>query len=178
MPEVTEDDATDTEQEFRQLYADAEEQKRRFLKLALAAPDAVTKQLYQELSGTVMSMITDLIASTGGALGDVERRVDAVEDQIEGAESFLTHEDGQHFLLYLEQVSGFLTSILALAEPSADAGTAQEIEKLRALLELTRERIDFVHSITAEEPDPDDDDDDDDNEEEDEDEVPPRQDAE
>ena len=78
---------TDTELEFRELHADAITQAGRLKQLAdkteAASPDVAG--VLREMSGTVLSLVVDLVAACGGTFRSVEERLDDLEPAIRSA---------------------------------------------------------------------------------------------
>ena len=92
---------SDTEEEFRTLFTDAEDQQKRFKELAQKAekdgkPELAS--LYREIDGTVLSLVRDVVASCGGAFKSNEERLGELEEDVEAGggipnESFLVTDD-------------------------------------------------------------------------------------
>jgi hypothetical protein len=162
------DGATDTEaaeieeglsleEECRTLFTEVEEAKSRLGKLATAAegnnlPNIAA--LYREMSGTVLSILSDLTATVGGGFADIEEDVErlyARSGDGEPTESVLLEEDGKRYVAYLEQVRRLLEELERQA-----SGQAEQAEVFKTLLRLTDELLTFTKEITVEEEDEDD----------------------
>lgn len=157
------DGATDTEsaeieegvsleEECRTLFTEVEEAKSRLGKLATAAegnnlPNIAA--LYREMSGTVLSILSDLTATVGGGFADIEEDVErlyARSGDGEPTESVLLEEDGKRYSAYLEQVKRLLEELSRQA-----AGQAEQEEVFKTLLRMTDELLEFTKEITVEE---------------------------
>jgi hypothetical protein len=140
------------EEECRTLFTEVEEAKSRLGKLATAAegnnlPNIAA--LYREMSGTVLSILSDLTATVGGGFADIEEDVERLYTRGGGdepTESVLLEEDGKRYVAYLEQVRRLLEELERQA-----SGQAEQAEVFKTLLRLTDELLTFTKEITAEE---------------------------
>ncbi len=156
--QVLEEDP-DTEEEFRALFMEAEEAQARLKALGLAEQQAGRPELgkiYQELAGTVVSLLGDFAATSGGAFRALEETVDGLADQVETdapTESVLLPEDAEDYQKYFAQMSELLTGL----SKSLSDGDAEQRTVIEALQRLTQDRIEFTKEITFTEEDVDDD---------------------
>jgi|SRR6185295_1677296 len=152
--QVLEEDP-DTEEEFRALFMEAEEAQARLKALGLAEQQAGRPELgkiYQELAGTVVSLLGDFAATSGGAFRALEETVDGLADQVETdapTESVLLPEDAEDYQKYFAQMSELLTGL----SKSLSDGDAEQRTVIEALQRLTQDRIEFTKEITFEEED-------------------------
>ena len=160
----------DTAEEFQAHFIDAGDARARFEELA-KVQDAQKRPelaaLYREIGGTVISLLADVIASTGGALEALEEDVDAVQNEDgEATESVLLPKDAAEYVQYFEQVMRLLDGLDGIV-PAGPSGDDQR-KIFGALRRMTNDRLEFTKAITAEEAPgaPDDDADDPDDEDE------------
>jgi hypothetical protein len=141
----------DTEDEFRTLFSDAEDQQKRFKELAQKAESdgkGELATLYREIDGTVLSLLRDVVASCGGAFKAAEDRLGELEEDVDAGaggfptNSFLLTEDAKEYIAYFEQIQRFL------AELSAVAGVSEEQKQIfETLQRMTKDRLDFTKEI-------------------------------
>ncbi len=161
MPEPTQmqttepegDEDVDTEAEFRSLWTDADEGRARFESLAKAADTAgqgESAKIYREIAGTVMTLMADLAAATGGALSHVEAELDEMPLPGDAGHdgSGLLPEDADKYLQLFDQYIRLLDG-LGQVVPSGSDGDAQR-EIFATLRRLTEGMSDFTRSITLE----------------------------
>jgi hypothetical protein len=137
----------DTDAEFKALYAESEEGVARLKKLAAVAretgkPDIAA--VYDEMHGTVLSLVTDLIASTGGALVSLEDEV--AEGEAQHEDSQLLPDDAAKYLLLFEQYMKLLGELSSVI-PSGSEGDAQR-EIFATLSRMTEGLAAFTREIT------------------------------
>jgi hypothetical protein len=176
MPEPTqmqttepEGDDVDTEAEFRSLWTDADEGRARFESLAKAADtagQADIAKVYREVAGTVMTLMADLAAATGGAISHVEAELDEMPAGGAADGSQLLPEDAEKYLQLFEQYIRLLDGLEQVVPSGTEGDTQREI--FATLRRLTEGMSEFTRSITL----LDDDDDDDDEPEDDPEETP------
>lgn len=151
-----EETTIETEEEFRALYNDAQEGGKRLLARAatLQATHPEIAELYREINGSVLSLLSDMAASCGGAFSAIEDNVEELFEQAGDepvTESVLLAKDGKDFLDYLAQMLR-LVEELTKAVPDGVSGDAQR-EIFAKLHRLTEDRIEFTKSITEEDDD-------------------------
>jgi len=156
-----EEQEVDTDAEFQALLADSQEGAERLKSRAAAARESGKTDIadvYDEVRGTVMSLMSDFIASTAGAIVSLEDSVAAQEVE----ESQLLPEDAAKYLLLFAQYEKLLSE-LELVIPAGSEGDLQR-EIFATLLRMTEGLKAFTLEITiggdADEPDGEDDDDD------------------
>lgn len=138
--EDDDDEDLDTAGEFRALYNDAKECQGRFMQLALAAErasDANTATIYREIAGGFGSLFADLVATTGGAISNLEEHVG------DDRESFLTEDDAQDYLKHYRAVLKLIDDVLDAAPSYAN----EQREALQALRRATMDRIDYTKEL-------------------------------
>jgi hypothetical protein len=142
---------SDSDEEFRTLFADSEDQQRRFKDLAQKAEKdgkGELASLYREIDGTVLSLLRDVVASCGGAFKSCEERLGELEEDVaEGGggipnESFLITEDANEYVGYLEQIERLLTELSAVEGTPAEQKTIFD-----TLLRMTKDRLEFTKTI-------------------------------
>jgi len=158
-----EEQETDTDAEFQALLADSNEGAERLKSRAAAAREAGKTELadmYDEMRGTVMSLLSDFIASTAGALLSLEDQVAGQEDDV----SQLLPEDAAKYLTLFVQFAKLLDELAGVI-PAGSEGDAQR-EIFATLRRMTDGMAAFTQEITinaaGDEPEDEDDDDDDD----------------
>ena len=142
---------SDTDEEFRNLFADAVAQQKRFKELAQKAEKdgkGELAALYREMDGTVLSLVRDVVASTGGEFKSAEDRLGELEEDVDnGAAGFPTQsvllaEDAKEYIAYFEQMERFITE---LSEVPGVADDQKEI--FNTLLRMTKDRLEFTKEI-------------------------------
>ena len=159
-----EEQEIDTDAEFQALLADSQEGAERLKDRAGVARGLGKTDIadvYDEMRGTVMSLISDFIASTGGALTALEDSVAAQEEE----NSQLLPEDAQKYLLLFGQFAKLLDE-LELVIPSGSEGDGQR-EIFATLRRMTDGLAAFTQEITIGGPGGDDDDDENEDDEDD-----------
>ncbi len=159
------DEPVDTESEFKSLWTDATEGAARFAALAKAAEKAHPEiaKVYEEIGGTIMSLLVDLTAATGGALMNVEDEIDRLPAGGGGPEaSSLLAEDAEKYLQLFAQYVRLFEGLEGVVPPGEDGDKQREV--FATLRRMTEGMMEFTKSITISEEDDDDDDDDDDDE--------------
>lgn len=140
-----EQEEVDTDAEFKALWAESQEGGDRLKGRADAARKSGKTDIadvYDEVRGTVMSLLSDFIASTGGALVSLEDSVAAQEEE----ESRLLPEDAAKYLLLFEQFAKLLEE-LGRAIPEGSEGDPQR-EIFATLLRMTEGLDSFTREIT------------------------------
>jgi len=168
-PETPGEEDVDTEAEFHTLWTDAAEGKTRFAALAKAAQDAGNTELatvYREIGATVMSLLVDITAATGGAFMYVEEELERVEAG-ETTASTLLQEDAEKYIQLFEQFLKLLDGLDGIIPDGIEGARQREI--FETLRRATNGMMEFTREITVDddnpadapegEPDPDDDDD-------------------
>jgi hypothetical protein len=162
MPESTEMQTTepegedvDTEAEFRSLWTDADDGRARFEALAKGADTAgqpESAKIYREIAGTVMTLMADLAAATGGAISHVEAEIDEMPMPGDAGHdgSGLLPEDADKYLQLFDQYIRLLDGLEQVV-PSGTEGDAQR-EIFATLRRLTEGMSEFTRSITLDEP--------------------------
>lgn len=136
------DDELDTAGEFRSLYVEAKEAEERFSMLAVAAEkigDGNTATIYREVAKGLCALLADAMATTGGAITQLEERVATGDDR----ESFLTEEDALDYLKHYR-------AVLKLIDDAIEAAPSHAIEQrdaLAALKRATEERIEYTKEL-------------------------------
>jgi hypothetical protein len=156
-PVTEEADDDSLEAECRALFVEADEAKERLANIAKSVEAAGHPELatiYREISGTVLTLISDLTATCGGGFGDIVEDVERLYAQRDGepSESVLLEEDSKRYVEYFEAVLRIFRDLLGAASP-------EQREPLEALIRMSEERLEFTKEITVdEETDKDDDD--------------------
>lgn len=155
LPETEDEDEADTDEEFRALYMDATDAQARFEELAKLQETNNRPELasvYREIGGTILSLISDMTMSTGGALSALE---DTVEGLVTGeaTESILMPQDAKEYVDYFEQVLRLLDGLDKVV-PAGAAGDDQR-KIFGALRRMTTDRIEFTKAIAVKEDDDD-----------------------
>jgi hypothetical protein len=142
---------SDTDEEFRNLFTDAEAQQKRFKELAQKAEKdgkGELASLYREIDGTVLSLLRDVVASVGGAFKSAEERLGELEEDVDNGaggfqnNSFLLAEDAKEYIAYFEQMDRFITEL------SAVPGVADDQKQIfDTLLRMTKDRLEFTKEI-------------------------------
>lgn len=159
-----EEQETDTDAEFQALLADSNEGAERLKNRAAALREAGKTDLadmYDEMRGTVMSLMSDFIASTAGALLSLEDQVVAPDEDV----SQLLPEDAAKYMTLFVQFAKLLDELAGVI-PSGSEGDAQR-EIFATLRRMTDGMAAFTEEITINAAGDDPDDDDDENEDED-----------
>jgi hypothetical protein len=157
-----EEQEVDTDAEFQALLADSQEGAERLKSRAAAARESGKTDIadvYDEVRGTVMSLMSDFIASTAGAIVSLEDSVAAQEVE----ESQLLPEDAAKYLTLFEQYAKLLDE-LAVVIPAGSEGDAQR-DIFATLRRMTDGLAAFTQEITiaaAGDDEPEDEDEDDD----------------
>lgn len=134
------EDELDTAGEFRALYTDSKGCQERFMQLASAAEragDANTATLYREIAGGFGSIISDMIATTGGAISNLEEHVG------DDRESFLTEDDAQDYLKHYRAVLKLIDDVLDAAPSYAN----EQRDALQSLRRATLDRIEYTKEL-------------------------------
>lgn len=143
-PEEEEEDAPSIEDEFRNLFTEAEGEGRRLKNLAMKAEqsgDASSAAVLREVAGGVVQLLQDMIATCGGAFQDMEV---AVGDTMEG--SRLETEDA-------EKLHGLLLACRKLVTELLGAGaTGDSKQGLETLAALIDDQMGFVLDVSDYEP--------------------------
>jgi len=139
----------DTDEEFRALWTDTQEAITRFAGLAKAAdetgkPDIAT--IYREVSGNILSLMQDLVESTGGALVSLEDEIEALPGGGDAEDSQLLPEDAEKYLQLFGQFTHLLDE-LEVVVPKGEDGDAQR-EIFATLRRMTDGMATFTREIT------------------------------
>jgi hypothetical protein len=142
--EDSEEDDPSVEDEFRNLFAEAQGEGRRLKSLAMKAEqagDSASAAVLREVAGGVVQLIQDVIATTGGAFQEMDATLNGIEE-----ESRLLTEDA-------EKLHGLLRACRKLVTEVLGAGAVGEskdgLEKLRDLID---DQLEFVVDISDYEP--------------------------
>jgi len=157
MSDTDDDINTGTEEEFRVLFNEVKSQRDRIKTLAqkMGGPSG---QVLQEVDGTVLDLLQDVVAQCGAAFELIEDRLFNLEEDAAAGipnESFLLADDAQQYVAYFEQIKRLLSELAAV--PGAPP---EQQEVFATLLRMTEDRIEFTQSIAADDDDGGDDDDD------------------
>lgn len=157
--EADDGEGASLEDECRALFTETDQARQRLTTLAnaiAAKGNAELAAVYREVSGTVLSLVSDLIATCGGGFADLEEDVERLYARREGEEpdeSVLLEEDSKLYVAYFEQIQRLLEELTA---SSSDVAQKQIFETLSR---MTTERLEFTKSITVTDDDDDGDDD-------------------
>lgn len=144
---VADDDEPSIEDEFRNLFTEAQGEGRRLKNLAMKAEqsgDASAAAVLREVAGGVVQLLQDLIATSGGAFQEIDATLDGIEE-----ESRLLPEDAEKLHGLLLACRKLAVEVLAGSSANADAKDA--LEKLVALID---DQLSFVVDISDYEPMP------------------------
>ncbi len=149
-----EEQEVDTDAEFQALLADSQEGTERLrARAALARESGKTDiaDVYDEVRGTVMSLMSDFIASTAGAIVSLEDSVAAQETE----ESQLLPEDAEKYLALFEQYMKLLGELSTIIPPGSEGDAQREV--FATLSRMTEGLAAFTQEITIGAADPDED---------------------
>lgn len=135
-----------TEEEFRVLFNEVKQQRSR-LKMLAQKMGGESGQVLQEVDGTVLDLLADVVAQCGAAFEMIEDRLYTLEEDAAAGmpnDSFLLSEDAQQYIAYFEQIKRLLSELAAVP----GAPTEQQ-EVFATLLRMTEDRIEFTQSIAA-----------------------------
>jgi len=141
--EDDEDEETDTEAEFRLLYKDSKEAEGRFKELAQQAEqagEAGIAKIYREVSGNILGLLGDTIASAGHALTELEERGGGGG----GDDSHLSDEDAVEYLAYFRAAQKVCDDLLK-DMPAYAREARSAIEEFRT---ATLDRIKYTKDIS------------------------------
>jgi hypothetical protein len=158
-----EEEGPDTDAEFRTLFDDAGDAKKRLIKMAASMeggnPDGA--KILREISGTVLSIVSDLIAATGGAIVACEDDISELEEEGPGGEgepteSVLLEEDAEKYIALMTLYLRLLDELEPVIPAGSDGDKQREV--FARLRRPTEELIAFTKEIGGLNEDGDDDD--------------------
>jgi len=139
-------DEIDTDAEFRALLTDSNEGAERLKGLAAAmrkSGHTDIADVYDEVRGTVMSLLSDFIASTAGAIVSLE---DSVAEQAEEEVSRLLPEDADKYLMLFVQFAKLLDELAGVIPAGSDGDAQREV--FATMRRMTDGMAAFTQEIT------------------------------
>lgn len=133
--EGDESDVLTIEDEFRELYKEADEQQTRVKKMAAQAEqqgDPNSAIILREVSGTVLGLLKDVIGTCGASFQEV-----VVGAGLDDDDSRLTVEDAEE----LYELLNALRKMVDVAKGAAIGDESEDIAKLIGLIDQKREWI-------------------------------------
>jgi hypothetical protein len=157
------DDEESPAAEFQTLYQETEKEKARIMKLATALKAEGKPELaavYGEVAGTVMTLLLEVIAVSGGA-------IDAIDESLAELEEAGGAEGSQLLPEHAEKYITFCQVVIALCTELRKQASGEGTEQLDKIVHGAEELITLTRALTLEdETDEDEDEDEDEDDEE------------